>query len=196
MNDLELEKIALQKRLRELEAEEAESEQGQEPKPQNSKDVFSSIFDEPKSRIDKPRTPRTQYQNDPRDNVQNFKVGDFYWASSWRDAHLERQLVSRPQFPNPGQPFASFEEEQRYEDEYQLWSKGMRTLQSIIFATAWKNSGNPYHTEQDERYRSEDLLWANGVLTDEQLDEWSREPKQYAEMKNRFGYQIPEEQPK
>jgi hypothetical protein len=160
---------------------------------------YDDIFGQPPKNEGK-RAPRIQGQNDPRDNVENFRVGDFYYDSAWRDARLSRQLLPRPQYLNPGQPFASFEEEARYEDELNLWMKGKLTLETCIYRTASKNSGSLYYDKGSEDAQHEDMIWMNGVLQgrglptidDDQLLKWAKSPKEYAKMENRRPFQIPE----
>jgi hypothetical protein len=194
MNELELKK--LENRLAELQAETDKLDSKAEAA---SSTTLDDIFAPAKTRDGK-RTPRIQGKNDPRDNIKGFKVGDFYYDSPWRDAHIERQLIPYPQYPNPGQPFASLDEEARYEDEHNLWLSGKLTLQACIYRTAWKNSGSPYYCHNSEDVHREDLIWMNGVLagrglpliTEDQLQEWATAPKQYAKMEDRRPYQIPE----
>lgn len=121
----------LEKRLAELQAVTEQSDNESQDTGSSSAS-FDDFFAPARPREGK-RTPRVTWNNDPRDNVQGFRVGDFYYDSSWDDAHLERQLIPYPQCPKAAGEEITPEEEQRFEDEHNLWIRGKLALERCVW---------------------------------------------------------------
>lgn len=147
--------------------------------------------------------PYIQPENDPRTDPRRFKPGDFYYRSNWTDARLERQALPHPRWPRPGQ-VATDEEQRAHGEDCNLWMRSSMALEDCIHRWLVR-SVDPEHWSDPKRsqldqafdrdWRWLTVLWngrAYPVPTEDQLTEWAHEERHYAEMQDRYPYQIPD----
>ena len=127
--------------------------------------------------------------NDPRDNPQNFKIGDLYWRSSWRDGHRDRQAIPHAWWARPGE-VATQEEIDEYDKASILWLQAQQALFQCIRRWGYKLFEPKYWNDpsQSQSCRIDQMfaedwsflcgLWQGRgmkVPTEEKLTDWAKE---------------------